>query len=94
MKMKLVAIAVVLAALLVPGASWAVWPSCATCGQLAHGASCTCPGSGPHYIFTTCDKYPLACQPQPLAAEGQRLEKSAFLASLALPPAVSPSTSR
>ena len=91
MKIKLIAVAVVLAALVLPGASWAVWPSCSTCGQLAPGASCTCPGTGPHYRFTTCNNYPRGCDPQPKSAERSQSEKDVFLASLAVQPVSSPS---
>jgi hypothetical protein len=91
MKMKLIAVAVVLAALVLPGASWAIWPSCSTCGQLAPGASCTCPGTtGPHYRFTTCNNYPRGCDPLK-SAERSQSEKDVFLASLAVQPASSPS---
>ncbi len=93
MKTKLVASAIVLAALLMPGVSWAIWPSCVSCPSLAHGASCTCPG-GPPYRFTTCDKYPLSCQPQPLVAGNPQSEKDAFLASLTAQSAATSSLSR
>ncbi|MEA2695157.1 MAG: hypothetical protein QOJ16_4544 [Acidobacteriota bacterium] len=83
MKMKLIVVAVVLAALVLPGASWALWPSCSTCGQLAPGASCTCPGTGPYYRFTTCDKYPRGCDLQFKSSGGPQSEKDAFLASFA-----------
>jgi hypothetical protein len=91
MKIKLIAVVVVLAALVLPGVSWAVWPFCSTCAQLAPGASCTCPGTGPHYRFTTCNNYPRGCDPLFKSAESSRSEKDVFLASLAVQPASSSS---
>jgi hypothetical protein len=92
MKIRITAAAILLTALLAPAASWAVYPLCSDCEYSPPGSRCTCDGTAPHFIFTTCDKL-YACQaiqPPPPAA----LEKSAFLASLATQPAEAPSSSR
>jgi hypothetical protein len=83
MKIKLTLLAVVLAALLAPGAGRAVFPYCdPDCANfmLNSGNSCTCPGSAPHFIFTTCGNYPAGCPNQALAAGHGG--KEAFLATL------------
>ncbi len=95
MKIKLVVLVVVLAALLLPGTSWAVYQYCTSCAGMGPNAPCTCPPSGTLPHFTTCGKYPQGCPPPyppPLAAEPSA--KDAFLASLAAQPAASPSPAK
>jgi hypothetical protein len=85
MKITLCVVAIVLAALLSPSASQAVYPSCTECGvSLNSGNFCTCPGTAPHFIFTLCSNYPAACQVLP---PGPAALKEAFLKSLATQPA-------
>ena len=87
MKLRLVAVAVVLAALLLPNASWAVFQFCTQCAILGPTAQCTCPNTGPHWIFTTCNKYPSGCELPFRASVSSETGKAAFLASLAGQPA-------
>ncbi len=89
MKIKLVVLMVVLAALLLPGTSRAVFMFCTRCPVLGPGANCTCP-SGPPYHFTTCSNYPAGCQLAFTSPGVPPSEKSAFLESLAVQPAASP----
>lgn len=93
-KVKLVVLAVVLAALTLPGAGWAVFQSCEACPRLGPNAQCTCPpGTGGHYIFTVCSKYPASCQLAFKASDPQS-EKSDFLKSLAQPSAPSSASAK
>jgi hypothetical protein len=94
MKIKLVVLAVVLAALLLPGTSWAIFQFCTSCAVLGPGAGCTCPSSGPPYRFTTCNKYPAGCQLNFKSSAVAPSEKDAFLATLAVEPAASPSPAK
>lgn len=94
MKTKLVvAVVVVLAALLVPVASWATFQSCLLCAQLGPAAGCTCPGKVPP-ISTICRNYPAGCQLNFKSAPSPQADKDAFLASLAAPSATKPSPTR
>jgi hypothetical protein len=83
MKIRITAVAIVLAALLAPVASWAVYPSCADCQYYNPDNACTCPGTAPHFIFIFCSNYPAGC-PDPTAA--LRSGKDAFLVTLAAQP--------
>jgi hypothetical protein len=96
MKIKLVVLMVVLAALLLPGPGRAIFEFCSNCQKLGSGAGCTCPSFGPPYHFTTCNNYPAGCPfaftssgappPEKSAADSSYAQQDqAFLHELAQP---------
>ena len=86
MKTTVVVLALVLVALVAPSPSAAVYPFCPDCLNFGMGASspCTCPGTAPHWRFSTCGTYPAGC----ILEDAKQPDLDTFLSSLAPTPAV------
>lgn len=90
MKIKILALSLVLAGLIAPAPSAAIPPFCPDCAIHMHWMPppylCTCPGTGPHpyWRISTCTTYPAGCELESLESSS---DVDAFLSTLAAQPA-------
>lgn len=91
MKTTILVLAVVLVGLMAaPSPSAAIYPFCPDCAiyQMGPNANCTCPGTGPRWIFTKCGTYPAGCELPAVSAVSDRSDLEGFLITLAGSPEV------